>query len=432
MNRDIILEDMFPIILNLPTSKRSLRIFPIRYASSPSTQLEAMNTEWIGPFLSNGSPPHYIQMITALILSLVHSCVVRPSFVDGSDSKEEGTPSTTGPLQSGLRSCVSVADTFVTCFLKRCTKSKGDNAIEYRAVLLNMVEDLLLLLIIPEYPAAELLLSALQRRLNQDLTLASPVFGSSVNGAASTEASYLHFAFEVLGKMCVVQTRILATARDKPLRPQMADVPMSNSSTNEQDVKCHCQSSHTDVLLVQCDHCNTLMHGPCVGLPDKESLPEDEWLCDSCLLGRIVRREQERVGDSVDDLFGMRYSFHSTLAHQHNKMDEPMEDSIQFHLSRWIDDTDRKMQCTKNTGPPLRRVAVLRLMEYWDGTIEPPKSERLTDEGCVRVILTLLAQSSPFFSSFRKQVEFLLKLMSAENAPLLRKLALKTIEKVSL
>jgi cohesin loading factor subunit SCC2 len=430
MHRDIILEDIFPILLNLPTSKRSLRTFPVRYLSSPSSKLEALNVDRIGSFLSNGSPPHYIQMITALVLSLVHSCVVRPSFAGEIDSKEDGTSPDSGPLQSGLRSCVSVADTFVACLLKRCSKTKGDNATEYRAVLLNVVEDLLLVLMIPEYPAAELVLSSLQRRLNHDLTLASPVFCSNSNGATQTEATYLNFAFDVLGKICAVQARILATARDKPLRIRTEDVPMSGPS--EQDIDCHCHSSHNDVLLVQCDNCNALMHGPCVGFPDKESLPEGDWFCDSCALGRILCREQEWAGECLDELYAMRYSFQFTLVHQLGKVDESLKDPIHFHLSRWIEDSDRKLQSLKNKGSSSRRLVVSRLLDNWDGVIEPKKlTGRLTDDGCVRVILNLLAQTSPLLSSFRKQMEFLLKQMSSVNAPLLRKLSLKSIEKVS-
>jgi cohesin loading factor subunit SCC2 len=424
MHRDIILEDVFPILLNLPTSKRSVRTFPVRYTSSPSSKLESLNAEWIGSFLSNGTPPHYIQMITALILSLVHSCVMRPSFASEGDLKEDGASSDTGLLHSGLRSCVSVADTFISCLLKRCSKTKGDNATEYRAVVQNIVEDLLLVLLIPEYPAAELLLSSLQCRLNQDMTLASPVFCNPSGGAAPTEATYLNFAFDILGKISAFQARLLATTRDKPLRIRTADIPMS--ATSEQDVDCHCQSSHTDVLLVQCDHCNALLHGPCVGFPDKESLPEGDWFCDSCALGRILLREQEWAGQSLDELYAMRSSFQFTLVHQLGKIGEPLKDPINFHLSRWIEDTDRKLQDEK-----ARRLVVSRLLEYWDGAAEPKKlTERLTDDGCVRVILNLLAQTSPLLLSFRKQMEFLLKHMSSENAPLLRKLSLKSVEKV--
>jgi PHD-finger len=279
-----------------------------------------------------------------------------------SNSSEEGEEQqTVGKLQSGLRSSQSVADSFVTQLLKRCSRSKTGGASEYRPILANMVEDLLLVLMIPEYPAAELLLSAFQRRLNQDLTMASPIFGMK-NQQPQPEATYLNAAFDAMGKICAVQARILAAARDKPMH-MTTDVPMSNTS-REQDVECHCKNKRTDVLLIQCDHCNTLFHGSCVGIPDKDNLP-DEWFCDSCCLGKIVGREQRKVSDNeaayIDQYYAMHHSFQAVTAH---RLGVDMEDAVHIHLSRWIDELQRKGLADDNTGHPRKIVA--QLLEYWD------------------------------------------------------------------
>ena len=87
LHRDTVLEDLFPLMLSLPTGKRSLRAFHVRYqsAATPSA-LENLNAEMIGPLLSNGSPPHFIQMMTALVLSLVQACVVRPTYQEAVDA----------------------------------------------------------------------------------------------------------------------------------------------------------------------------------------------------------------------------------------------------------------------------------------------------------------------------------------------------------
>lgn len=203
LHRDTILEDLFPVMLNLPTGKRSLRAFPVSYesAASPSA-LEALNAQTVGSLLGNQELPHYIQMMTALVMSLVQACVVRPTY-PAVEENEQGEPQPPGRLQSGLQSAQAIADSFVAQLLKRCTRTKGGEVSEFRPVLANLVEDLLLVLIIPEYPAAELLVSALQLRLNQDLTRASPVFNKQTQIQA--EATYLNSAFDAMGKICMVR-----------------------------------------------------------------------------------------------------------------------------------------------------------------------------------------------------------------------------------
>jgi cohesin loading factor subunit SCC2 len=434
MHRDIVLEDLFPIMLSLPSGKRSLRTFPVRYSSSPSSTLEAMNTEIVGSLLSNGTEPHHIQMITALILSLVQSCVLRPScVVEERKTGDEGNdrPVQAEKLQSGLRSSIVVADTFVRFLLKRCTKGKGDSASEYRPVLINIVEDLLLVLTIPEYPAAELLLTAFQRRLNQDLSAASPIFKTGNKQQQPPDVTYLNCALDVMGKICAVQARLLALAEEKSLEI-ITEVPMSNTSNSEQEIDCHCKKEHTDVLRIQCEQCNSIFHGKCVGLPDKESVP-DQWFCDRCVLGRIIVREQHRTNGAdggapwIDPIYAMRYALLSVTTHQMHLIDDDMDDPIKFHLARWIDEVDRKN--SSQSGLQQKQLATSKLLEYWD-SCRALKPEMLSDDGNIRVIVNLLTQTSQFFLSFRKQVEFLVKHLSDDNPQVLRKLSLKVIERV--
>jgi hypothetical protein len=128
----------------------------------------------------------------------------------------------------------------------------------------------------------------------------------------------------------------------------------------------------------------------------------------------------------------MRHSFQSTTAHELRTIDESLDDPIKFHLCRWIDDVESKQSKQsddENKEQRPQRLIVSRLLEYWDGNTRP-NAVMLSDEGCVRVIFNLMAETSPFFISFRKQVEFFLKQMSDENPQLLRKLSLKIIEKV--
>lgn len=196
--------------------------------------------------------------------------------------------------------------------------------------------------------------------------------------------------------------------------------------TNDDEVKCHCQQSLEDVFAVACDHCNTLFHGQCVGMPDRDSVPE-QWYCDPCTLGKIALREQRKLlgGEAafVDENYVLQHSFQSVTAH---RLGVDMDDAVHFHLARWIDAIERRGLTDDSLKAHPRRI-VAQLLEYWD---DPgPAAEPLTEEGGVRVILALLANISPLFRSFRKQIGFLLKIMADESTHALRKLSLKCIEK---
>jgi cohesin loading factor subunit SCC2 len=426
--RDTVLEDLFPVILKLPTGKRSMRVFPVRYASATNPSgLEAMNSVLTRALLIQGErKPHLIQMMTALVISLVQACVTLPVFA--STNHEEGEQkdeSGVGKLQSGLRENHSIADSFVAQLLKRCTRQKTGGASEYRPFLANMIEDLLLVLVVPEYPAAELLISAFQRRLNEDLMKASSAFYNNQQQSQQFEATYLNAAFDAMGKICAFQARVLAAARERPLQMN-ADVPMSD--TSDKEIDCHCKSKHTNVILLPCDQCNSVFHGPCVGFLDKESCPDADWFCDGCCLGKIRSREFSKYSDYeidyLDKNFVMHYSFQAATSHRFGLA---MTDAVRMHLARWIDQLERK-RLDDNNMNVLPRMIVARLLEYWG---KPgPAAEPLTGEGSLRVILCLLAETSTFFLSFRDQIGILLKIMGDPNTHSLRKLSLKAIEKV--
>jgi len=262
------------------------------------------------------------------------------------------------------------------------------------------------------------------------LMRASPVFSKA--SQTISEATYLNSAFDAMGKICAVQARILATSRAKPI--QMItddDVPMSNhtSTSAEEEVKCHCQESLEDVLVLACDHCNTFFHGQCVGFPDAESIPE-QWSCDACCLGKIAVREQRKLSNDeaafIDQNYALHHSFQAVTAHKLGV--ENLDDAVHFHLARWVDELERRglMDVGLKNGAHPRKI-IARLLEHWD--VPGPAAEPLTDEGGVRVVLAVLANTSPLFRAFRKQIGFLLRLMADESTHSLRKLSLKVVEK---
>lgn len=395
--RETILDELLSAIPDIP--KR--RSFEIRYSSATaSTALQEFNSESVGSLLSLKNSIH---VLSAILLQLVQACVLQPTYTV-SDKEER-------QFLSGLGACQAVSDAIVNIILQRCRKAKsGSNTDSYRSMLSSMVEDWLLVLLIPEYPGARFLVSSIQNILiSRDLAAASSVFGRQQQ---SFESTYLNTAFDVLGKICAVQARIRSVTKAKPVRVTK-DIPMSASS--DQEVDCHCSRPHNTAFLIQCDHCNRLHHGSCVGIPNRDAVPS-EWICDACCLMNVQSREQANLSSvdakAIDLSYIMHHSFQAMTSH---RLGLDIDDAVRFHLALWVEKLDKKKA-------PFRLSAAL--LENWD---KPGiAAEPLSDEGVVRVALNLVAEELPF----KKPISFLIKVMEDKQVHALRKLALKVIDNV--
>ncbi|KAG8180025.1 hypothetical protein JTE90_026629 [Oedothorax gibbosus] len=150
-HRQLILEDILHSIARLPTSKRSLRNY-------------RLNSE------------ENIQMLTALVLQLIHSVVKLPDpdppkaeqsgneqRVKPSDTKEKVYIDKDVLIVTSYEASVSTAINFLSVFLKKCGTKNEE--MDYRPLFEHFVQDLLSTVNKPEWPASELLLSVLGRIL---------------------------------------------------------------------------------------------------------------------------------------------------------------------------------------------------------------------------------------------------------------------------
>ncbi|KAJ1656805.1 Sister chromatid cohesion protein 2 [Dispira simplex] len=158
--RPWILEEVLTSLIKLPTGARNLRQYK----------------------LVDAKP---IQMVTALVVQLIQSCAQVPpppwvthyAVAQRLKEAEEGLSSTRSAIpvadikeqlnhyKSILDSASSSAGYVVKFLLSRCTKSKQANEGEYRALLENLMDDILSLLGLPEWPAAELILRIFTKHL---------------------------------------------------------------------------------------------------------------------------------------------------------------------------------------------------------------------------------------------------------------------------
>jgi cohesin loading factor subunit SCC2 len=444
MHRGSIIEDIFPLMLKIPTSKRSMRAYSVRYNSCPSPQsTQNLTTSLFSNMLTNGQEPHYIQMITALILSLIQSCVVRPTFISSSEANNKNDESEDEEshqannndqyptkLASGLRGCQVIADAFAIQMLQRCSRKGEDGgASEFRPVLCNLVEDLLLVLMIPEYAAAQMLLLSCTHVLSRDIIIASQI-SNNPNSENTIESTYVNTAFDTLGRICSAYAKVIASQREQKFQTEVTVVP-----DNRKHLRCYCKRNDwTDTLMLDCDNCHIWYHAQCIGM-NREALP-NEWICDACTLQKMLSEERETDGGRsiVDPLFVM-----NRVLETHLKSLRGFRNAAQFHLAKWAEELERQSLSKDgrgNTDVALYHQAIGQIIERWDtGSFIVARSGRstqfcFTEEGGIRALLLLTTSYSNFTKSFNAQMGLMLKLMSDKAHASLRKLSVKAIEKV--
>lgn len=458
MHRSSMLEDLFPIMLQLPTSKKSMRTYHVRYSSCPSPDsTRLLNTELFSSSPTNGPLPHSIQMITALILAFVQCCVVRPTLsdpnannanmanqndgddaLDGDYDDDNGVNNGNSPqkngnknlLLSGLRGCQAVADAFANQLLVRCSRKGEDGgASEFRPILTNLMEDLLLVLMIPEYHAAQTILLSLTHGLSRDIIIASQAStsSSSSNNSSDTvvESTYVNTAFDTLGRICAAYAKLLAVHRSKELHTTVEVVP-----EDENVLRCYCKRNDlTTCLMIDCDHCHTWYHARCVGI-HRDTLP-NEWLCDGCSCQAMIQQEQALPGHSNESrgVIDETYIVNRVVE---NHLSKRFPLALKYHLAQWVEELNRLSISKQGAGRSAGyRHAISQILEYWDGNgVASDRRFGFSPEGDARALLSLTVWYSSFMKSFNALMGLMVKLMSDKAHASLRKQSIKAIEKV--
>ena len=461
-HRQIIVEDLFPILLKMPTHKKSMRTYPIQCSSVlyPSGLLALSKSLVPGENNHHPNQQLVVQTISVVILSFVQSCVVRPNLEMEEEAPQRTTDgSSVAPkLRSGLRDCQGICEMFVHLLLQRCSKKGEDGgASEFRPILSNLIDDFLLVVLVPEYPAAEMILRTIANTVSRDLSRAAQ--------KVDAETTYLNTAFDALGKICAAEARILKSHRTKPVKLQ---VVVHSQEEEGQHADCYCQKKKNPAsleLMLGCDRCCTWYHAGCVGL-SRETVPQI-WHCDACQLKRIIEFERDRntnLGGSgvtaafVDEPYCMRRLLIDYLSIVSRKTGAVgVQDAYELHVARSISELSSSSSPGSSSshasggggGPitdPSKLPLFARLMELWDpresSNIHDGMQQQgsdntlngmlhcLSDEGRGRMVVHLASTKSSLLGSFRSQVGFIVKLMSSDSSALLRRLAVKAIEKV--
>ncbi|KAF0734347.1 hypothetical protein Ae201684_008949 [Aphanomyces euteiches] len=158
-HRSPLLDDIFSVFLKLPTSKRNLRTYSLSHGDSQ------------------------VQMISMLLVTLAQSSI-----------------------QISLDGVRETAKSIVHCFVQKCMKKEEDH--DFRQKFENFVDDLLAMMLFPEWPAVEVILMAVSGGLTNLMV-------QQKSSKLESQSSLL--ALHLLGKICASIRQVSCEARDNPI-----------------------------------------------------------------------------------------------------------------------------------------------------------------------------------------------------------------------
>lgn len=222
------------------------------------------------------------------------------------------------PPSLGYSQCVELAKRYVAYILswsdaKIRQGGTGTTADEDdpRAVLRRLVEDLLSLLELPEWPAASLLLDLVVRGLRTRVLAIVPPppaqAGQAPTATPAIQPGTDKVAAHAAGILGLVVPRLLQlrsfagtssiTLPDaNPPSPQgQVFVDRPEDEATMAAVKYNCQCGFGNILgrrFIYCDTCSYAHHFMCVGLPEVDGYASSQWDCDDCVLRKTVLQQQ--------------------------------------------------------------------------------------------------------------------------------------------
>lgn len=443
-HRSILVEDLFPVLLQLPTSKKSQRTFPVQSPPPFSPRIKTIVIE-----------DQCIQAMSVLIVSLIQSCVNFPTYEQHHQQQHDDDELMTvadkkppsAKLTSGLVDSQSLCDQLVAQLLQRCArKGEEGGASEFRPVLSNLVDDFLVMQLLPEHPAAEMILLTLSRGLGNDIFKASSSTKTSRN--AAMESTYLSTAFDILGKISASVAAILASQREKPLSISRQIKENLQSTSEGRNVNsCFCgRYTFVDTFMVSCHTCRGFFHCECVG--QNIATLDKEWQCDDCKLKIMAMEETKafvsrrairaKVPDTVPPIMETHVFRQLVLTYLSDTTDSTpgVTFAREFLLAQWVKDLGVEEKGRNDSGIDAK-VLVQQFLDLWDRPLANPLTSKqagtaslLNKDGYHRLMITLAATKSDLVASFPRQMGLLIQFMADEALVSIRKLAVKALSQV--
>ena len=258
-HRDVILQDLIPLFRKVPSFKKSIRTFPVCVPLKNNDTHPIPDKNRRQSIICNDQTETHIQMISALILFLVQGCVTMPKLNENKNSEvKKGAPKQahlSSLKTTGLDDCERSCTYLIALLISHCSKKGEDGgASEYRPVLTNFVQDLLHVQHMIEFPAAEMILLSICRKLSHDLLSNSSINGKKRGDTIPAESTFLSTAMDTLGLICQSIAWQLSYCRENPfLLPSIKpDINLDKDSSTDCDNgdECICGRALMDAFML--------------------------------------------------------------------------------------------------------------------------------------------------------------------------------------
>lgn len=485
--RRSILDEFLGVLKNIPNGKKNGRTFVLNTGS----RRFIFNNRTISNDTETNDDSVMVQNVSVLICDMVQSCALRPRdpvvydhsventngetthTVVPSSAQVTPTHDSTSIAPTNIQDSIAVCVLFTKNLLQKCSK-KGEEggASEYRPVLQNLVQDLLKMQLLSEYPAAELLLLSITKRICEDLIGSSSITTATTNG--NLEPTYLTTAMDTLGIISSDICAKVAAARSNPLvfpkAINLSDLDTlykDPSNSGSEKNRCFCgRESYNNTDMLDCDRCHHWFHMSCVGVA-KDDLP-DSYICDECkiqvlvihqinaLLTKANKLDKSKLDSPTelgheDKVHIMRTLLFNYLSHQVAVTKSVSGEAARdFFLAKCIQDIDgiqlngdvehgvlsqKMMQdhlqhLWHNRETYFHKASEYSLMTTLESTPLDDNCEYLSQEGNSKLMLTLIASKSSVVAMFPYIIGVIVGLMGDEGVVSLRKLSVKALSQI--
>ncbi|KAH9740318.1 Sister chromatid cohesion protein SCC2 [Citrus sinensis] len=241
-HRTYVIDEILLLLWKLPSTKRALRTYHL-----PDEE------------------QRQIQMVTALLIQLVHSSANLPEALRKATS---GSTILEVQIDSSYPTKCHEAATDTCCLfwtrvLQRFTSVKAQDASELKVMMENLVMDLLTTLNLPEYPAS------------------APILENA--GPKSKDVSARSMAIDLLGTIAArLKQEAVLCGRERFWMLQELVREDSSDQSYPKDLCCVCLDGRVEKRVFMCQGCQRLFHADCLGVREHE-VPNRGWNCQLCL-----------------------------------------------------------------------------------------------------------------------------------------------------
>lgn len=404
-HRMFILDEIIELIGKLPPSKRNGRAYYL-----PDEEQKP------------------IQMITALVLQLVHCSVTFPEpaeaalMVNAKCNIIDGDYNPSKCFEPAMECCRH----FCGRILQMLAIPKSRDISDIKVIIENLIVDLLTTLNMPEYPSASLLLQVVCVLL----------FGDS--GLKSKDTVVRGIAIDLLGQIAArLKHDSVACSNDRHWILQELNEEEAEVSVPQKEICVVCLGGRGSKFMVVCDDCQRWFHGDCVGVTGHDLVCRG-WVCYYCLCRRQlisldshlhIQCQKDREGSLSNKSNGASTPITGVHVIQQillnylqgiGPMDNSAAYACQFYLCQWYKDdpSPSQMLLFYNGG--------LNLKAH---TMDFGVASAVLSRNVIMRISTALGQQRSLARGFDKILDRLLACLQ-ENSPMPRARALRAVSAI--